>query len=97
MHRPGVCAPLCRPTVAETVPGGPRGADGSQGRQCGQGAGECKLLRHSIWGQRCQPRGEAEAPEPIRATEKLLGCETWPLQASFLYLQKQPFTPTFQS
>ena len=97
MHRPGVRAPLCHPTVAETAPGGPRGADGSQGRQCGQRAGERRLLRHSIRGQRCQPRGEAEAPEPIRATEDLLGCEAWPLEASFLYLQKQPFIPTIQS
>lgn len=97
MHRPWVCAPLCRPTVAKTAPGGPQGADGSQGRQCGQGAGERRLLRHSIWGQRCESGGEAEALEPIRAAENLLGCEAWPLEASFLYLQKQPFTPTVQS
>lgn len=48
-------------------------------------------------------RGAAQGEKPSsRANqshrEDLLGCEAWHfLEASFLYLQKQPFIPTIQS
>lgn len=42
MHTPGVGPQLCHFTWAKIAPAGTWGADGYQGRQCGQGAGELK-------------------------------------------------------
>ena len=72
MHKPGVGPQLCHFTWAKIAPVGTWGADGYQGRQCSQGAGELKSTQPLVadllaLGRR--PRSRAK-----QATENLLGC-----------------------